>query len=217
MPCRGWNRAAVGACGVTAAPVGLPFPLVVLVGPTDPWPPEHAPRKSATARQAAIMSLSIISLVLLAEQRRPVANPLAPCSLFSSVGYALREKGGKPLPRRNECEKYREIAGRSARRPRRCPTRQSGSPARGQSCCSFPRVANHWGNVARPTTAFPTAGRDPPDAGSRAGNSVQLVGFTGARGALSGSICGQWCVGARGVVARSGRGDFRRAGRGCRS
>ncbi len=41
------------------------------------WPPEHAPRKSATASAAALMSLSIISLALLAELRRPVAPPLS--------------------------------------------------------------------------------------------------------------------------------------------
>src|SRR6266849_11082768 len=36
MPCRGWNRAAVGACGViAAAPAGLPFPLAVLLAATD--------------------------------------------------------------------------------------------------------------------------------------------------------------------------------------
>jgi hypothetical protein len=51
------------------------LPLAVFVDPTVPCPPEHALRKSAAARHAAIRNLSIVSLVLLAEPP-PVANPL---------------------------------------------------------------------------------------------------------------------------------------------
>ncbi len=43
------------------------------------------------------------------------------------------------------------------------------------------------------------------------------VGSAGARGALSGPVCGQWRVGARGAVARRGPGDFRGAGCDCGS
>src|SRR5882757_1099878 len=83
MPANGWNSAAVGAWGVIGVtPAGLPLPLAVSVGPTVPCPPEHAPRKSAAARHAAITNLSILSLVLLAESP-PVANPSAPCLLLS--------------------------------------------------------------------------------------------------------------------------------------
>src|SRR6266404_4971813 len=99
MPCKGWNSAAVGALAVRGiAPAGLPFPLAVSVGPTVPCPPEHAPRSSAAAKHAAITNLSIFPRApcRTAAGREPIRAVLVVVVEEPQVGYALREKGGKP-------------------------------------------------------------------------------------------------------------------------